>query len=76
VPQASGNSSIAVTLERIGAPTAGGATRPVDGTDPFISFLPPRLTLEQTFHFRPGEVILVTYDDSRRALLTIKAETR
>jgi hypothetical protein len=75
VQQAPGDSSMAVTFERVGAPGAEGATRP-GGADAFTSFLPPRLTLEQTFHFRAGEVVLVTYDDSRRRLVAIRSDAR
>jgi hypothetical protein len=74
--QPAGDADITVTFERLGEPKAQDAATGLGADGRFISDLPAALTLEQPFHFRPGAVVLVTYDNGRRALTAVSSETR
>jgi hypothetical protein len=71
IAQPAGDASISVRFDRIEPSPIARAPVRADASGRFASDLPDRLTLERRFHFRPGAVILVTYDSNRRALVTV-----
>ena len=73
--QPPGVADISVMFDRLGALPAQSAASEVSPEGRFISDLPATLRLEETFRFRPGAVVLVTYDSRRRVLTAVPPES-
>jgi hypothetical protein len=76
IPQSPENAAIVVAFERIDhpAPAADATPQPrADGR--FVSDLPASMRLERQLQFRPGAVVLVTYDPNRHALVVVEGGT-
>lgn len=70
LPQPAGEASIVVRFERVDPPADADAATTAETR--LSSGLPRSLLFERRLTFRPGEVILVTYDPVRRELTTVQ----
>ena len=68
--QPAGSAEIEVTFERIEAAPVEHTVRRPNAAALQTAELPARLELEEQIAFRPGGVVLVTYDPARRTLVT------
>lgn len=68
VPVPAGESSIEVVFERLGSGTPSPSAGPASGA----LGVPPKLSYERRLRLRPREVVLITYDEERRALVALQ----